>query len=81
MGNPGNATKVEVTQKNVPSTWMHDGSECHPGRIGFWNVEFCAKTDAAKAKRPRMRLFRVRIGNIDRDHALWMLLMFSITSL
>jgi hypothetical protein len=67
MGSPGKETKVDVTQKNVPSTWMHDGSECHPGNTGFRNVEFCARTEAGRAKRPGMKFCRIRIAIVDRN--------------
>lgn len=31
--------KVDVTQRKMPSFWIHDGSECHPGSTGLVNVE------------------------------------------
>ena len=31
--------KVDVTQRKMPSFWMQEGSECHPGRTGLVNVE------------------------------------------
>lgn len=42
---------VDVTQKKVPLTWTHDGSECQPGSTGLRKVEFCAKAvfDQARA--------------------------------
>jgi hypothetical protein len=58
MGSPGNEMKVEVTQKNVPLTGVHDGSECHPGRTGFRYVEFLANTGADQARNAGMSVAR-----------------------
>jgi hypothetical protein len=55
---------VEVTQKNVPLTGVHDGSECHPGRTGFKYVEFLANAGAVQARSAGTRAVRSLIANV-----------------